>query len=72
MGSFSANRRACEVDPNGAWGGEHIRMEVTDSGADIEFDCARGSISQRLELDDKGTLQDSGYLCRWDTGACRG
>jgi len=35
MGSFSANRRACEVDPNGAWGGEHIRMEVTDSGADM-------------------------------------
>jgi hypothetical protein len=46
--------------PNGVWGGEHIRMEVNDSGADIEFDCARGSISQRLELDDKGHFNVQG------------
>jgi len=46
--------------PNGVWGGEHIRIEVTDSGADIEFDCARGSISQRLELDDKGRFKVQG------------
>jgi hypothetical protein len=45
---------------NGVWGGEHIRMEVNDSGADIEFDCARGSISQRLELDDKGRFKVQG------------
>ena len=31
--------------PNGVWGGEHIRMDVTDSGADIEFDCARGTVT---------------------------
>ena len=46
--------------PNGVWGGEHIRMEVNDSGADIEFDCARGSISQPLELDDKGRFNVQG------------
>jgi hypothetical protein len=46
--------------PNGVWGGEHIRMEVGDSGADVEFDCARGSISQRLELDDKGRFKVQG------------
>jgi hypothetical protein len=46
--------------PNGAWGGEHIRMEVNDGGADIEFDCAKGSISQRLELDDKGGFKVQG------------
>ncbi len=46
--------------PNGVWGGEHIRMEVNDSGADIEFDCARGSISQRLQLDDKGRFNVQG------------
>src|SRR5271155_6100375 len=46
--------------PNGEWGGEHIRMEVNDSGADIEFDCAKGSISQRLELDDKGRFKVQG------------
>ena len=46
--------------PNGVWGGEHIRMEVSDSGADIEFDCARGSISQPLQLDDKGRFKVQG------------
>jgi hypothetical protein len=42
------------------WGGEHIRMEVSDTGADIEFDCARGSISQPLELDAKGRFRVEG------------
>src|SRR5580704_7745588 len=46
--------------PNGTWGGEHIRMEVNDGGADIEFDCAKGSISQRLQLDDKGRFNVQG------------
>ena len=46
--------------PNGEWGGEHIRMEVNDSGADIEFDCAKGSISQRLEVDGKGRFEVQG------------
>jgi len=49
--------------PNGVWGGQHIHMEVTDSGADIEFDCARGNIPQRLKLDDKGAFKVQGiYL----------
>jgi hypothetical protein len=51
--------------PSGVWGGEHIRMEVNRSGADIEFDCARGSISQRLELDDKARFKFPGvYIAR--------
>ncbi len=54
--------------PNGVWGGKHIRMEVSDSGAEIEFDCARGSISQRLELDDNGRFKVQG-IYRADTPA---
>ena len=46
--------------PHGVWGGNHIRMEVYDSGADIEFDCARGSIPQRLQLDDEGRFKAPG------------
>lgn len=46
--------------PNGVWGGEHIHMDVSDDGADIEFDCARGTISQRLQLDDKGRFKVQG------------
>jgi hypothetical protein len=54
--------------PNGVWGGERIRMEVNDSGADIEFDCATGSISQRLALDDKGRFKVHGIYIA-DTAA---
>jgi len=59
--------------PNGVWGGEHIRMEVNDSGADIEFDCARGSISQRLEFDDKGRFKVQGiYIAETPAPAAAG
>lgn len=46
--------------PNGVWGGEHIRMDVNNSGADIEFDCARGTISQPLVLDAQGRFKLQG------------
>ncbi|MFZ1136666.1 MAG: hypothetical protein WAN69_17080 [Candidatus Korobacteraceae bacterium] len=46
--------------PNGVWGGEGIRMDVNDGGADIEFGCARGTISQRLVLDAQGGFKLQG------------
>lgn len=46
--------------PDGVWGGEHIRMDIKDNSADIEFDCARGTISQRLELDGQGRFSVQG------------
>ena len=67
VGQMKASRPAqsspagpAKAVPNGVWGGEHIRMEVNDSGADIEFDCARGSISQRLALDAEGRFKLQG------------
>ncbi len=56
----SGSSSASKAVPNGVWGGEHIRMEVSNSGADLEFDCARGSISQRLQVDDKGGFKVEG------------
>jgi len=32
----------------GNWGGQHIGMVVTNDGATIEYDCARGTIDQAL------------------------
>jgi hypothetical protein len=28
------------------WGGEHIRLQVTEQGAEIEYDCAQGTMAQ--------------------------
>ena len=30
------------------WGGDHVRMDVTASGAELEFDCATGTITEPL------------------------
>ena len=44
----------------GVWGGQHIRAEVTDSGASLEFDCAHGAIDQPIVLDGKGGFDVKG------------
>src|ERR1051325_8884061 len=41
---------------NGVWGGDHVRMEVSDAGAAVEFDCAHGSIEQTITLDPDGAF----------------
>jgi hypothetical protein len=38
----------------GGWGGEHIRLEVTDGGAEVEHDCAHGTITKPIVLDSDG------------------
>jgi len=38
----------------GAWGGDHVRLEVSDAGAAVEFDCAHGAIDTPLVLDSEG------------------
>jgi hypothetical protein len=65
---------ASRVDrvPQGEWGGEHVRLTVTDAGGTIEFDCAHGSLDAPLTLgadgrfDVKGTLVAEGGPTRKD------
>jgi hypothetical protein len=44
----------------GSWGGEHISLEVTGEGAIAEYDCAHGTISERIFLDRRGHFSISG------------
>jgi len=44
----------------GVWGGQHIRLEVTDSGATIEFDCANSTIAEPIVLDREGKFDVRG------------
>src|SRR5262245_27663765 len=34
--------------PTGLWGGDHISMTITESGAHLELDCAHGDIRSPL------------------------
>jgi hypothetical protein len=47
----------------GSWGGEHVRLEVRDDGAEIEFDCAHGRMD-RLTTDARGRFSARGVFIR--------
>jgi len=32
----------------GAWGGEHIRLEIGKAGARVEYDCAHGTVDGKM------------------------
>ena len=38
----------------GVWGGRHIRFEVTGRGANVEYDCAHGTVEGRIVVDRRG------------------
>jgi hypothetical protein len=48
----------------GVWGGRDLEMRVTPGGAVLEFDCARGEISEPLMLDEGGTFEARGTFQR--------
>jgi hypothetical protein len=54
--STAALLAACRADavPNGAWGGDHVLLTVTDNGGRVEFNCAHGTLDHPLRLDDAG------------------
>jgi hypothetical protein len=46
--------------PVGTWGGEHVRLEVSERGAELEFDCAHGRIERPIRLDAQGSFDMAG------------
>jgi hypothetical protein len=46
--------------PTGTWGGQHVSMEVTASGAELEFDCAHGHIDEPLTIGASGSFEVRG------------
>ncbi len=58
-------------DLRGTWGGEHIAMEVTDAGATIEYDCAHGRITQKIDPDADGKFEAKGIHERERGGPTR-
>ena len=55
----------------GSWGASGIAMEVAESGATIEYDCARGTISGPLVLDADGRFDVKGRHFREHGGPVR-
>ncbi len=46
------------TDLTGTWGGEHIGMIVSETGATLEYDCAHGAIDEPISHDENGEFQE--------------
>jgi hypothetical protein len=57
--------------PEGAWGGVHVVLTVTGRGGEIEFDCAHGSIAERIVPDGDGRFEASGVFVAERPGPVR-
>ena len=57
--SSTADRRV----PEGKWGGQHVRLEVSADAADFDFDCAHGRLDGPLVLS-KGRFAATGTYVR--------
>jgi hypothetical protein len=55
----------------GIWGGDHVRLLVTDSGGSLEYDCAHGKIDQPLVSDAAGRFDLRGTHTREHGGPIR-
>ena len=44
----------------GEWGGEHLGLTATETGANLEFDCAAGTIGEPIRPDDSGDFSVTG------------
>lgn len=55
----------------GIWGGEHVRLLVTERGGSLEYDCAHGKIDQALVSDAAGRFDLRGTHTREHGGPIR-
>ncbi|NUO83401.1 hypothetical protein HUU05_25290 [candidate division KSB1 bacterium] len=44
----------------GAWGGEHIALNITQDSITLEYDCGRGTIDEPIRLDESGEFEADG------------
>jgi hypothetical protein len=56
---------------SGSWGGQNIGLNVTDTGAAIQFPCAHGTIDQLLVLNDQGRFSAKGTFVAERPGPTR-
>jgi hypothetical protein len=59
-GKSPRRKRAGKALLPGVWGGEHIRFEVTGRGANVEYDCAHGTVDGKITVDARGRFSVAG------------
>jgi len=69
--AHAAMADAARTIPTGTWGGDHVFLEVTESGAELEFDCAHGHIDEPLRVDVHGRFDVNGTFTPEHPGPVR-
>ena len=67
----SSRPRKMQRLSSGTWGGPHIRIEVGQGSATIEYDCANGTIDGPFTVDSKGRFSWRGTHNREHGGPIR-
>ena len=70
-GGTSSNSSGGAAIPVGTWGGEHVSLQVLDSGATFQFDCAHGSIPAPLSVGSDGAFRLTGVFVKEHGGPIR-
>ena len=70
-GSAAAKPRKMQRLQPGSWGAPHIRIDVEQSSATIDYDCANGTIDGPLTYDRKGNFTWRGTHNREHPGPTR-
>jgi hypothetical protein len=52
--SKKVRKHAADALTPGAWGGRHISLTVTETGARVEYDCAHGTVEGKIDVDAQG------------------
>jgi hypothetical protein len=71
MGQPSGANGKMENAQTGTWGGEHVRLEVTAQGGQVEYDCGHGTIDQKIVPDQHGRFEARGTHVREHGGPVR-
>ena len=69
--SAASRPRKMQRISTGSWGAPHIRIEVGQRSATIDYDCANGTIDGPLTLDSKGRFTWRGTHRREGPGPIR-
>ena len=71
VSDIHAQKTQMEDSIKGNWGGEHISLEITDSGVNIELDCAHAVVKSPLKPDQSGRFEFAGIYTQQIGGAVR-
>lgn len=67
----SAPKKVMKTEHAETWGGDHVRIEFNEGEGKVEFDCARGIITDPFKTDSEGRFALKGTYLRDGPGPIR-